>query len=150
MKTFTYQLIVTIGDTNLQQTVYWAKFAEWFGRTRELFFLGLINNPNAETISQFLAFSHFSMESCDFHIDYKKPVRFGDRIEIQLNTANFRAATVELLGSFINLETQEEVAVCRQTIAFYDTDKKCLMKIPEPIKLPALDYQFPTVAAAAT
>lgn len=150
MKTFIHQLTVTISDTNMQQTVYWTRFAEWFGQTRELFFLELMNNPNSETISQFLAFSHLSMESCDFHIEYKKQMRFGDRIEIRINTANFRAATVELLGSFVNLETKEEVAICRQTITFYDTNKKCLMKIPEPIRLPALDYQFPTVAAAAT
>ena len=123
---FIYNKTVYLGDTNAEGNVYFANYFRWQGEAREAFYA-----------------AHFPLDiwqqtglkliTCDASVRYKKETVFYNELQIQVQTANIRNMSVELLFTYILKDTSLRVAYGKQRIAFADALGK-LITIPQPIK----------------
>ena len=56
-------------------------------------------------------------------VDYKKPIKFGDDIEIVTTFERYTGARLELVYSFQNAKTRKEYATGRSVLCFIDLNK---------------------------
>lgn len=149
-KTFERSVVVTIGHTNMQRSVYWTRYAEWFGEVREWFMLELLHMsgftaPEGMRLDEVFEQAQVALETADFHISYLRPTFFGDTVVIRLNTSNFTEEAVDLIGEF--LKDGKKVACCRQKIVFVNPVAKKRIAIPDFLRVPAKQFEIAAPAA---
>lgn len=129
---FEYRLVVTIGDTNMEQNVYWTRYCEWFGTARELFFLNLF--PPEVNVVEFLTSKNLAIITCDVDMKFMKSAYFTDKIVVKISVADVKHYSLKVIGQITKETTGEILATGKQTLTFADAQTKKLIKIPEELR----------------
>lgn len=143
-RSFEHRFVVTIGDTNMEQNVYWANYCQWFGHARELFMMSLL--PPEQGIREFLRERRIALITCDVSMKFVRPAFFGDAIVAALHTERWGRCSLELAIEFRDDRTGQVIATGRQKVAFANADTRRFMPIPEEIRRPAEQYTLPAPA----
>jgi len=75
---FRYPVLVGFGDANVEGTIYWSRYFEWFGKAREVFLFYFCPD--------FLALykSGLRIDTHETNIKHLSPGFFGDKIILEL------------------------------------------------------------------
>lgn len=142
-KVLSYETRVTIGDTNVMGNVYWVNFCKIFGIARELFLFGLLP-PNSNPI-EILSSLGVVIETVDVNMRFLKSAFLGDDLVANITTKNFGACSVEVCCEIIQKGVtdlqQSLIAVGSQRLVFVDSSTGEITKIPETLKIAALEYE---------
>lgn len=124
-KSFIFEKIVYLCDTNAEGNVYFTKYFDWQGMAREEFYR-----------------QHFPLEiwksglkliTAQASIEYKHEAFLFDEILIAIYIANVKKMSLELIFTYVNKKTGKLLATGKETIAFGDSKGK-LIPIPKEIK----------------
>lgn len=138
MNIYTYDLTVTIGDTNMEGNVYWLKFLEWFGRARELFLLNLL--PEVNMPDFLMGEKGMTIATRDIQSHFKKSAYFTDNLQLQIFLEKLQNASAVIAFQTVNKNTGEILNEGRQTLAFIDIHTGKPGKMPSEIKEAAKEY----------
>lgn len=125
-KEFIFEKTVYLTDTNLYGNVYFARYFDWQGMTREAFFKKLITDHK-----KFMQ-SGIKLITIQAAIRYHREVTLFDEIIIKVKPENIKVATVDLTFTYSNKQTNELIAEGKQKIGFVDSAGKV---IPIPKEL---------------
>jgi len=125
-KKFVFEKTVYLSDTNAEGNVYFAKYFEWQGQSREEFVKTYV--PNILKLLQ----EGLVMITCEAHCYFLKPAFLFDQIEIEIRTSDVKKASFNLVFIFKNKNSNEVIATGIQKIAFSSKEGK-LMPIPDAI-----------------
>ena len=142
-KVFTDSVQVLIGDTNMFGNVYWLKWLELFGKTREKFLFSLM--PEGANPTELLQAMNVIIETASVEMKFKKSAFLGDKLVVNLVTNNFRKCSVNLHFEIIldNVDNPKEslIAFGSQTLVFMDPTTFKIAKIPDALKELAMMYE---------
>ncbi len=122
---FYYEFVVTLKDVNLYGTVYFARYFEWQGVARELYFATAENSQ--QILSGALLITKYAWN------DYIKHIHVFDQIVVKIQNRNIKRCSYEVIFTFFNKKTNEVVARGGQTICFADLKTGKIIKLPEAI-----------------
>lgn len=130
--TYEKDLEVYLKDSNAYGNIYFARYFEWQGVTREAWFSNCIL-PNM-----------FSMEGAfvtkSAHNDYMREVRPFSQILATLNTRKIKNGSFELVFTFIDKDTGKCVSQGIQKVAYMVNDK--LTRLPADILTKVRQYEL--------
>lgn len=123
----TYQQDINpyLKDSNAYGNIYFARYFEWQGMCRELWFSEHIFPNMFELNGAFV--TKFA------HNDYEMEVLPFQKIRCLLNTRHVKLASFELIFRFYNIETGLLASKGCQKVAFMNTEGKKLIKLPVDI-----------------
>ena len=136
-ETFVYEKTVYLCDTNAEGNVYFACFFEWQGIAREEFFRR--NVPNHMRILQ----SGVRLITVNAWMIYQNECHLFDNISIQVNTANLKRASLELMFTFTNNTTHKLVGHGGEKLAFASSEGQ-LLAVPNTILENARRFLIPS------
>jgi acyl-CoA thioesterase FadM len=134
---YEYLNLVTLTETNAEGTVSHDKFAQLFGKVRELAFLEAFPKESISDIGKTLLF-HTRVASYDF----KKSFRLGDQMLIRIRILKVGNSSFEMGAEFINYQTKEVYVEAKQVIVLTDIQGK-------PIEIPSnfKDFLLKSIAS---
>jgi YbgC/YbaW family acyl-CoA thioester hydrolase len=130
-KIFAFHKIVYIGDTNIEGNVYFAKYFEWQGHTREEFWRKY--SPIDFLKEKILLITREAV------VNYVSPAFLYDEVLIFIKTANIKNVSLDLHFLYVNKNNAKTLAFGKQKIVFADLSGK-LVKIPDIIKIGAMMF----------
>lgn len=113
--TFEKELEIYLKDSNAYGNIYFARYFEWQGITREAWFSNCVL-PNMFTME-----GAFVTKSA--HNDFMREVRPFSKILAKLNTSNIKRGSFELVFSFIDMSTGDYVSRGTQKVAYLVNNK---------------------------
>jgi len=133
---FVLEKTVYLADTNAEGNVYFARFFDWQGETREAY---LKQAMSPEEFSAMMG-SGLRLVTTNASMVYHAPAYLFDEVRIQMRTRNIRNATLEMVFRYVNKKTEKLVAEGIQRLAFQGNNGH-LLHIPEPIRRIALEIE---------
>ena len=121
---FSHEFIVTLKDVNMYGTAYFARYFEWQGVCRELYFTTVKNYQ--EILSDVLLVTKYAWN------DYQKQIHVFDQIHVKVQNRNIRKSSFEMMFTYINKKTSEVVSIGGETLIFVNK-KGNIVRIPEGI-----------------
>ena len=121
---FNYELTVTLKDINMYGTVYFARYFEWQGVCRELYFTTLENYQ--------AVFNDIALVTKYAWNDYKKQIHVFDQILIRVQNRNIKKTSFEMMFTYINKKSGEIVSIGGETLIFMNS-KGNILRIPDGI-----------------
>ncbi|MCM8782768.1 MAG: thioesterase family protein [Candidatus Omnitrophica bacterium] len=133
---FKYTHTVHILDTNIEGNVYFTRFFEWQGITREEYLKSKL------TPEQSVAFwsSGIRLITVDAFVEYINEARLFDQIEIEMTTKNIKKASLEMWFAYKNKLNGQLLAKGKQTLTFRNKNNK-IIPIPDFILKIAKEIQ---------
>lgn len=113
--TYEHRVLVTFGDTNRYGVVGHSKYANIFGKARELFGISRIPGFRRDIGKKYL------LKTVDAHYQHYEDFVFGDIIEAKVNVTRVNGASFCLQCLYFNQATKKIHAIVQQTIAYTDT-----------------------------
>ncbi|MDO8669631.1 MAG: hotdog domain-containing protein [Candidatus Buchananbacteria bacterium] len=142
-KVLSYETRITIGDTNVMGNVYWVNFCKMFGVARELFLFALL--PKGLKPTDVLSSLGVVIETADVNMKFLQSAFLGDNLVTNITTRNFGQCSVEVCCEIINQDVADPkdslLAIGSQRLVFIDTSTGKIAKIPEGLKVAALEYE---------
>ncbi len=136
---FSYDVQVSIGDTNMEQNVYWVRFLEWFGKARETFLLSIYPIEKfAELFAQ-----GGRIITHETQLKHLANAYFGDEVVLEMRFTEVKRASVKMLVDFIKKSTGEKIATGWQTLVYADKNGEHVAPIPTPLKEAVLQFAVP-------
>lgn len=123
---FIYNKTVYLGDTNAEGNVYFANYFRWQGEAREAFYAAYFPLDIWQKTG-------LKLITCDASVRYKKETTLYNQVQIQVQTANLRHMSGELLFTYTLKDTDTLIAYGKQRIAFAD-DTGTLIPLPPLMK----------------
>ncbi len=142
-KAFVFERTAFLPDTNAEGNVYFSRFFDWQGETREAY-LGKGISPEEYRA---LLVSKTMMVTMNATMEYLKMLRLFDTIYVRMTTRNIRGASLELAFAFFNGRTSELVGRGSQRLTFQDR-KGRIIPVPPPIRRIALAIEETAVNPA--
>lgn len=139
---FVLEKTVYLADTNAEGNVYFARYFDWQGETREAYLKQAV--PQEEFAA--MMSSGLRLVTTNASIVYHSPLYLFDEVQIYLHTRNIRNATLEMVFRYMNKKTGKLVAEGIQRLAFQGNNGH-LLHIPEPIRRIALAIEEAPVPA---
>jgi len=121
---FNYELTVTLKDINMYGTVYFARYFEWQGVCRELYFTTLENYQ--------AVFNDIALVTKYAWNDYKKQIHVFDQILIRVQNRNIKKTSFEMMFTYIDKKSGDVVSVGGETLIFMDKNG-IILRIPDRI-----------------
>ena len=132
-KIYEYRTIVTIGDTNLLQHMYFVHFFTLQGITRDLWVKECVPGGLVSIQQGLILITRFAQ------CEYKKDFFLYDRVLIQMQIRNIRGASVELVFKFYNEDTMELHAEGTNEIVFANSNHR-ICRIPPNFRNAGIEY----------
>lgn len=126
---FVLEKTVYLADTNAEGNVYFARYFDWQGETREAY---LKQSISPEEFAAMMS-SGLRLITANASIVYHCPLYLFDEVRIHLCTQNIRNATLEMVFRYMNKKSGKLVAEGIQRLAFQDNNGR-LVHIPEPVR----------------
>ncbi len=139
---FEHRTVVTLGDTDHTQAVYFTRFFEWQGATRELWVLQAVAQSEQHLREGLVLITRSA--SCDYH----QKLKLFDPVICRMQIRNLRQASSDLVFRFFHAVTGELHAEGLQRVAFADPTGR-LRRMPDDFRNAALAYAEPERGAAA-
>ena len=136
MGKFALQKTVYLNDTNAEGNVYFARFFEWQGETREAY---LKEGSSREELGALLS-SGARMLTVNANMEFYAALWLFDEVRIELTTCNVRRASLGMIFRFFKVSDGTLVGKGLQKLAFQGRDGK-LMAIPPFIRRIALKIE---------
>ena len=124
---FQFEKRVYLADTNAEGNVYFAKFFDLQGMAREEFFRQ--NVPDHAAIMQ----SGTKLITTNAWMVYKHECRLFDEIAVEVQTANLKPMSLELVFTFTNKTTRQVIGRGGQKLAFVDSSGR-LIAVPASVQ----------------
>lgn len=121
---FEYKTIVTIGDTNALQNMYFLNFFKLQGIVRELWVKDSVKEGLADLANGMLLITR------DARCNFKKDLFLYDEVTVKFYFTEINKTNTRLNFEFINSRTDELHAEGNQTIVFANNQHKVIM-IPD-------------------
>ena len=131
-QTFRHELTPFLKDSNAYGNIYFARYFEWQGICRELWFTECIYSNMFEMDGAFLTRAA--------HNDYVQEVLPFQKIYCELNINNLKKTCFDLLFKFFN-EKSEIVSEGFQTVVYTDLATKSIKKLPKDVVAKVKRYQ---------
>jgi len=131
MAGYAYMHLVTIGDVNMDGTVYFAKYLEWFGRAREAMVAEHVSLAALRQDNVFLV-------TKSAMIAYKHELSLYDRVRILVSIGSLRPASAALFFRVLDSQSGEIRTIAKQSVCFADRQRKPI-RVPDTFRcLPEL------------
>ena len=124
---FRYETRVFVADTNCFGTVYFARYFEWQGRAREVFFRAVL--PNFQELME----AGYRLLTVEASMRYAKELRLFEALTIAIDVVELKEASVVLRLAFLR-DQEEPVGLGQQRLVLTDRDGRPT-PIPEEIRL---------------
>ncbi|MBI3597305.1 MAG: PilZ domain-containing protein [Nitrospirae bacterium] len=121
---------VYLKETNLLGNVYFANYFDWQGMAREEFMHSLLP-PD-------LLLSGIKISTMFASVKFLKEVTLYDDVEIQVFLPRADRFRIELVFLYFNVQTQEQISVGRQIVAFVKPDGGAI-PVPDSFRAAFLD-----------
>lgn len=123
---FRTTLIVRFGDVDSAGIVYYPRYPHYLHVGMERFFQDALGIDYADlTVGQ-----QFGLPTVHLEVDYKSPLRYGDRIDMEIAIGKIGTTSVEWLYT-LRRESDGEVAATARTVTVA-TDLAILAKVDVP------------------
>ena len=106
---FTTTIIVRFGDVDSAGIVYYPRYPHYLHVGMERFFQEVLGVDYADLV----AGQRFGLPIVRLEIDFKSPLRYGDRIELEISIGKIGTTSVEWLYSLRRASDGETVATAR-------------------------------------
>jgi len=126
-ETFEFDKTVYLCDTNAEGNVYFARFFDWQGMAREEFFRRNVSNH------MYILQSGVRLITVNAWMIYQNECNLFDRVTVQVNTANLKQASLELMFTFVNSTTRKLIGHGGERLAFASSEGQ-LLPIPDTIR----------------
>lgn len=123
---FVFPKVVYLGDTNAEGNVYFARFFEWQGMAREEFLK--VNVPDCMEIMR----AGIRIVTKNAWMVFQHECRLFDNVEIQIQTANLKPMSLELIFTFRNKASGTTLGRGGERLAFTNGEGK-LVPVPSSI-----------------
>ena len=121
---FDYDFTVTLKDVNMYGTVYFARYFEWQGVCRELYFTTVKNYQ--EILGNVSLVTKYAWN------DYKKQIHAFDHIIVKVQNRDIKKSSFEMMFTYINKKTNEVVSVGGETLIFVNENGN-IIRVPDGI-----------------
>ncbi len=129
--TFTFEHRVYFNETNAVGGVaYFSNYVKWQGMTREEYFIETV--PSWREIMKVIALGQLNMITVQEQSHFVQHAFFGDTILIELQTADIKRFSFDMVFFMTNAETGTLLYEGIQKLAF-DNFKGKFIEIPEPM-----------------
>jgi enediyne biosynthesis thioesterase len=132
-QTYRYELTPFLKDSNAYGNIYFARYFEWQGICREMWFTECIFTNIFEMDGAFLTRAA--------HNDYVQEVLPFQKIHCELNIENLKNTSFDLMFKFFN-EKSEIVSKGFQTVVYTDSLTKRIKKLPADVAAKVMRYQL--------
>lgn len=139
---FAFHKRVVLKDTNVEGNVYFARFFEWQGESREEFF-----RQNVPDHAQLLQ-SGTRLITVNAWIAFQRSAYLFDELLIDVKTAQLKNLSLELIFTFIHKATGEILAYGGQKLAFSDP-KETIIPVPPSIRENARYFLVDSVSVSS-
>ncbi len=123
---FVHEFIPTYQDTNSVGNVYFAMYAMWVGKTRELFFLHAMPDFDPRT-------SSFLILTRSFEHKFAKEIREFQPVSIQIKIAEYNRKFVTLEHRILDA-AGDLVGKGKQVLMFVSSQDYALIDLPTPVQ----------------
>lgn len=123
---YTTTLIVRFGDVDSAGIVYYPRYPHYLHIGMERFFEEVVGIDYAELVTG----RQFGLPTVRLEVDYRKPLRYGDRIEMTVRIGKIGTTSVEWLYE-LRRQSDGELCATARTITVA-TDLSKLEKLPVP------------------
>lgn len=132
-QTYRHDLTPFLKDSNAYGNIYFARYFEWQGVCREMWFSECIYSNMFEMDGAFLTRAA--------HNDFIREVLPFQKIHCELNIKNLKNTSFDLVFKFSN-ENGEIVSKGYQTVVYTDTSSKKIKKLPADVLARVKQYQL--------
>lgn len=123
---YTTTLIVRFGDVDSAGIVYYPRYPHYLHIGMERFFADVVGIDYAELVTQ----RQFGLPTVRLEVDYRRPLRYGDRIEMAISIGKVGTTSVEWLYE-LRREADGELCATARTVTV-STNLAELEKLPVP------------------
>ena len=131
-KTYQHELTPFLKDSNAYGNIYFARYFEWQGICREMWFTECIYPNMFKMDGAFLTRAA--------HNQYEKEVLPFQKIRCNLNAQNVKRTSFDLIFKFYD-QKNEVVSTGYQTVVYTDSLTKRIKKLPEEVLAKVKTYQ---------
>lgn len=135
-KSFVYDKIVYLPDTNAEGNAYFARYFDWEGETREAYLKRSITKEEYGNLIK----TRTRLVTVRASLDYHRPLWLFDEARIGMTTRNIRHASLEMVFTIFNKKTGELVARGFQELAFQNRRGR-LIPVPPFIRRIAIQIE---------
>ena len=132
--TYEQEINPYLKDSNAYGNIYFARYFEWQGICREMWFCERIFSNMFELEGAFV--TKFA------HNDYEAEVFPFQKIKCLLNTRHVKKASFEIVFRFYSVETLQLVSQGCQKVAFMNAKGKTLLQLPADILEKIKSYEI--------
>ncbi len=132
-QTYRYELTPFLKDSNAYGNIYFARYFEWQGICREMWFTECIYSNMFEMDGAFLTRAA--------HNDFVQEVLPFQKIHCELNIRNLKKTSFDLIFKFSN-EKNVIVSKGYQTVVYTDSLTKRIKKLPLDVAAKVKSYQL--------
>lgn len=136
-QTYNYEKLVTIGDTNAMQNVYFAEYFKLQGIVREMW----VNDCIPSAIAYFA--QGFILSTKSAHCEYRKPFFLFDKMLCRMHIEELGLVRAKLVFDFYNKDTMQLNAFGWQLVVFKDANRKTC-RMPDEFKKAAEEILWKT------
>jgi acyl-CoA thioesterase FadM len=128
--TYDYARLVTIGDTNAMQNVYFAEYFKLQGHVREMWVKHAVRNGVAHLAGGLI------LSTKSAHCEYRRPFYVFDTILCRMHIEDLRRVSARLVFEFYHQESGRLHAFGWQLVVFKDAGRKTC-RMPEDFHVSA-------------
>jgi 4-hydroxybenzoyl-CoA thioesterase len=126
MQPFRTTLIVRFGDVDSAGIVYYPRYPHYLHVGMERFFQEVLGKDYADlTVGE-----KFGLPTVRLEVDFRSPLRYGDRIEMEIEAGKIGTTSIEWLYT-LRRESDGEVAATARTVTVA-TNLEALEKVEVP------------------
>lgn len=138
-KIFIHQHTVYFNETNAMGGVaYFSNYIKWQGIVREEYFIKTV--PAWREIMQYVIEGKINMITVEEHSHFIRHIFFGDTVTINLQTANIKKCSFDMIFVMVNNASKQIIYEGIQRLAFDDFKGK-FIPIPEAMLVSVRDYE---------
>lgn len=123
---YTTTIIVRFGDVDSAGIVYYPRYPHYLHIGMERFFSDVVGIDYAELVTE----RQYGLPTVRLEVDYKKPLRYGDRIEMSIAIGKVGTTSVEWLYE-LRRQSDGELCATARTVTV-STNLAELQKLPIP------------------
>lgn len=136
MPAFTHRLRVAFGDVDHAGIVYYPRFFHYFHLAFEELFFTRLASDDEDGYRHVLDERRLGFPAVRAECDFKRPLRFGDWIEVQITADHVGTKSIALRYAIVAEATREVCAEGRVTCAV--VDMRSFRSVPLPDDLRAI------------
>lgn len=138
-KPFIFNKTVYLPDTNAEGNVYFSRYFDWQGQTREAYLKAGITKEEYFGMIK----ARVRLVTVKASMEFYRMAWLFDEITVKMTTRNIRHASLEMVFLFVNQATNEILGQGVQQLAFQDR-KGRLIAIPSFIRRIATAIEAPS------